>query len=350
MPNFKNTRSRLADTRFICISALFLLAALIISTVISESTERRLNDALMCDLRERLYECSDSLAAYTAAEDNRSRLAAALRFSNASSSLRLDSDTRAALGILSEGLCAATSPESTALNGTLNSIGYADALAESGTPMLAAEQLDSLADTFRLLASRNYDNIAEVGSIAESMLADALPNELFNMVENGSHSVTAENTDAPEAVPESIGMNLNDDSSGIRRNIVDASVSRIARKISLCSAKDSLSLLLGDVSASMPIEEREDYYLVRSGNLRARFLAVDGRLDEYVHIRLGVLGTPLAESELYSRASKLAVDLLRLDPAEPSRVNSCGGFTLYDFNGGVLVFDGTGRLCAAEIR
>ena len=321
MIHTKRTQSRLADTRIAYLIAGLLAVALIISISISEKLERRLDDAVSRGLREQLYECADSLDAYVDSVDPDSRLAAALRFANASSALRLDGATRGALELLS---------------GQLKSPDSSGELSVSAQLLTApsSERLRSLADIFRLLAARRYERAESQSEAIAAAIASALAEPL-------APELAAAHSDSNEPdETDSADIRLDTDLPGT------AATSRIARKLSLASAKDSLALLLGTSAAEPDVVDTGASFLARSGNLRAEFAIRDGRLIEYIHIRLGAVGVPLAESELYSRASRYAAELFGFD-GEPELAAAYGGFTLYGWDDGSVVLDSAGRLCAA---
>ena len=105
MIQVKRTHNRISDPRHAYLLAGFLAAALIISTAVTSSLEARLNVEVSRQLRGQLYECAESLDSYIDSTGD-ARYAAALRFANASKSLRLDDETRGALELLARQLTA----------------------------------------------------------------------------------------------------------------------------------------------------------------------------------------------------------------------------------------------------
>ena len=64
MIQVKRTHNRISDPRRAYLLAGFLAAALIISTAVTSSLERRLNVEVSRQLRGQLYECAESLDSY----------------------------------------------------------------------------------------------------------------------------------------------------------------------------------------------------------------------------------------------------------------------------------------------
>ena len=124
-----------------------------------------------------------------------------------------------------------------------------------------------------------------------------------------------------------------------------AALSRITRNLSRANAINSLSLLLGANRAELDLVDSDVGFTAASGNLRAEFSGDGGRLVEYIHIRLGAPGVPLAESELYSRAVGYARELYDIESEPLYAISDCG-FALYGWDGCRVVLDSAGKLYA----
>ena len=354
MIHVKRTHNRISDPRHAYLLAGFLAAALIISTAVSASLERRLNVEVSQQLRGQLYECAESLDSYIDSTGD-ARYAAALRFANASKSLRLDDETRGALELLARQLTAplvtgSRTNESAAAE-LPNEAVSGDRSGESLIPQPSDElvltqpsdeRLRALADSFYLLATQSWSSGKAPSDGISSEIASELTAELKAHLTSDMTEPLAPEPSAirgeTEAEPAKDELSLKQPQS--------AALSRITRNLSRANAINSLSLLLGTSRAELDLVDSETGFTARSGNLRAEFSGDGGRLVEYIHIRLGAVGVPLAESELYSRASWYAAELFGFD-GEPELAAAYGGFTLYGWDDGSVVLDSAGRLCAA---
>ena len=349
MIQVKRTHNRISDPRRAYLLAGFLAAALIISTAVTSSLERRLNVEVSRQLRGQLYECAESLDAYVDSTGD-ARLAAALRFANASKSLRLDDETRGALELLARQLTAplvtgSRTNESAAAELSNESVS-GDRSGESLIPQPSDElvltqpsdgRLRALADSFYLLATLSWGS----GEATSDGISSEIASEL-------KAHLTSDMTEP--LVPESSAIRGETKAEPSKDELYlilpqSDTLSRITRRLSLANAKDSLSLLLGTSRAELDLVDSDTGFTARSGNLRAEFSGGDGRLVEYIHIRLGAPGVPLAESELYSRAVGYARELYDIE-SEPLRTISDGGFTLYGWDGCRVVLDSAGKLYA----
>ena len=349
MIQVKRTHNRISDPRRAYLLAGFLAAALIISTAVTSSLERRLNVEVSRQLRGQLYECAESLDAYVDSTGD-ARLAAALRFANASKSLRLDDETRGALELLARQLTAplvtgSRTNESAAAELSNESVS-GDRSGESLIPQPSDElvltqpsdeRLRALADSFYLLATLSWGS----GEATSDGISSEIASEL-------KAHLTSDMTEP--LVPESSAIRGETEAEPSKDELYlilpqSDTLSRITRRLSLANAKDSLSLLLGTSRAELDLVDSDTGFTARSGNLRAEFSGGDGRLVEYIHIRLGAPGVPLAESELYSRAVGYARELYDIE-SEPLRTISDGGFTLYGWDGCRVVLDSAGKLYA----
>ena len=353
MIQVKRTHNRISDPRRAYLLAGFLAAALIISTAVSASLERRLNVEVSRQLRGQLYECAESLDSYIDSTGD-ARYAAALRFANASKSLRLDDETRGALELLARQLTAplvtgSRTNESGAAE-LSNEAVSGDRSGESLIPQPSDElvltqpsdeRLRALADIFYLLASRSYDSGEATAEGISSEIASELTAELkahltSDMTEPLAPELSAIRGET-EAEPSKDELYLILPQS--------AALSRITRDLSRANAIDSLSLLLGANRAELDLVDSDSGFTAASGNLRAEFSGDDGRLVEYIHIRLGAPGTPLAESELYSRAVGYARELYDIESEPLYAISDCG-FALYGWDGCRVVLDSAGKLYA----
>ena len=357
MIQVKRTHDRISDPRRAYLLAGFLAAALIISTAVTSSLEARLNVEVSRQLRGQLYECAESLDAYVDSTGD-ARYAAALRFANASKSLRLDDETRGALELLARQLTAPLVTGSRA-----NESGAAELSNEavsgdrSGESLIpqpsdelvltqpSDERLRALADIFYLLASRSYDSGKAPSDGISSEIASELTAELKAHL---TSDMTAELTE--QLAPEPSAMRGETEAEPSKDELYlilpqSDTLSRITRRLSLANAKDSLSLLLGANRAELDLVDSDTGFTARSGNLRAEFSGGDGRLIEYIHIRLGAPGVPLAESELYSRAVGYARELYDIESEPLYAISDCG-FALYGWDGCRVVLDSAGKLYA----
>lgn len=377
MLHVKRTHDRISDPRHAYLLAGFLAAALIISTAVSASLERRLNVEVSRQLRGQLYECAESLDAYVDSTGD-ARLAAALRFANASKSLRLDDETRGALELLARQLTAPlvtdilpndsaaaelsnesnsnsmSSSNSLSNESVSNSLsdesvsnGLSDeSLVSRPSDELALtqpsdERLRALADIFYLLASRSYYSGEARPEEISSEIASELTAELTAHLTSDMKEPLAPEPSAIRSLsasePEKDELSLKQPQS--------AALSRITRRLSRANAINSLSLLLGANRAELDLVDSDAGFTARSGNLRAEFSGGDGRLVEYIHIRLGAPGGPLAESELYSRAVGYARELYDIESEPLYAISDCG-FALYGWDGCRVVLDSAGKLYA----
>lgn len=353
MLHLKRTHDRISDPRRAYLLAGFLAAALIISTAVTSSLERRLNVEVSRQLRGQLYECAESLDAYVDSTGD-ARYAAALRFANAVKSLRLDDETRGALELLARQLTAplvtgSRTNESGAAelsNEAVSDDRSGESLMPQPSDELALtqpsdERLRALADSFYLLASRSYDSGKAPSDGISSEIASELTAEL-------KAHLTSDMTEPLAPEPSAIRGETEAEPSKDELYLIlpqSAALSRITRDLSRANAIDSLSLLLGANRAELDLVDSDVGFTAASGNLRAEFSGGDGRLVEYIHIRLGAPGVPLAESELYSRAVGYARELYDIE-SEPLYAISDGGFTLYGWDGCRVVLDSAGKLYA----
>ena len=376
MIQVKRTHDRISDPRHAYLLAGFLAAALIISTAVSASLERRLNVEVSRQLRGQLYECAESLDSYIDSTGD-ARLCAALRFANAVKSLRLDDETRGALELLArqltaplvtgsrtnESAAAELSNESNS-NSMSSSNSLSDASLSNGlsdeslvsrpSDELALtqpsdERLLALADIFYLLASRSYD----FGKAPSDGISSEIASELkAGLTANLASELTSELTSElkEQLAPELSAIRSLSASEPAKDELSlkqpqSAALSRITRNLSRANAINSLSLLLGTSRAELDLVDSDTGFTARSGNLRAEFSGGDGRLVEYIHIRLGAPGTPLAESELYSRAVGYARELYDIESEPLYAISDCG-FALYGWDGCRVVLDSAGKLYA----
>lgn len=353
MIQVKRTHNRISDPRHAYLLAGFLAAALIISTAVSASLERRLNVEVSRQLRGQLYECAESLDAYVDSTGD-ARYAVALRFANAVKSLRLDDETRGALELLAGRLTAplvtgSRTNESAAAelsNEAVSDDRSGESLIPQPSDELALtqpsdERLRALADIFYLLASRSYDSGKAPSDGISSEIASELTAEL-------KAHLTSDMTEPLAPEPSAIRGETEAEPSKDELYLIlpqSAALSRITRDLSRANAIDSLSLLLGANRAELDLVDSDTGFTARSGNLRAEFSGGDGRLVEYIHIRLGAPGTPLAESELYSRAVGYARELYDIESEPLYAISDCG-FALYGWDGCRVVLDSAGKLYA----
>lgn len=357
MIQVKRTHNRISDPRRAYLLAGFLAAALIISTAVSASLERRLNVEVSRQLRGQLYECAESLDAYVDSTGD-ARLCAALRFANVSKSLRLDDETRGALELLAGRLTAplvtGILPNDSAAAELSNEAVSGDRSGESLIPQPSDElaltqpsdeRLRALADRFYLLATQSWSFGEATAEGISSEIASQLTSELkVQLKAHLTSELTSELTE-PLAPELSAIRGENDKVEPNPALPQSAALSRITRDLSRANAIDSLSLLLGANRAELDLVDSDVGFTAASGNLRAEFSGGDGRLVEYIHIRLGAPGVPLAESELYSRAVGYARELYDIE-SEPLYAISDGGFTLYGWDGCRVVLDSAGKLYA----
>ena len=357
MIQVKRTHNRISDPRRAYLLAGFLAAALIISTAVSASLERRLNVEVSRQLRGQLYECAESLDAYVDSTGD-ARLCAALRFANAAKSLRLDDETRGALellaGRLTAPLVAGSRTNESAAAELSNESVSGDRPCEPLIPqppdelaltLPSDERLRALADSFYLLATQSWGSGEATADGISSEIASELTAELKAHL---TSDMTAELTEPLAPEPSAIRGETEAEPSKDELYLIlpqSAALSRITRNLSRANAINSLSLLLGANRAELDLVDSDTGFTARSGNLRAEFSGGDGRLVEYIHIRLGAPGVPLAESELYSRAVGYARELYDIE-SEPLRTISDGGFTLYGWDGCRVVLDSAGKLYA----
>lgn len=365
MLHVKRTHNRISDPRRAYLLAGFLAAALIISTAVSASLERRLNVEVSRQLRGQLYECAESLDAYVDSTGD-ARYAAALRFANVVKSLRLDDETRGALELLAGRLTAplvtgSRTNESAAAelsNEAVSDDRPCEPLIPQPSDELVLtqpsdERLRALADIFYLLASRSYDSgearPEEISSeIASELTAGLTANLASELTAELTSELTAELTEPLAPEPSAIRGETEAEPSKDELYLIlpqSAALSRITRNLSRANAIDSLSLLLGTSRAELDLVDSDTGFTARSGNLRAEFSGGDGRLVEYIHIRLGAPGVPLAESELYSRAVGYARELYDIESEPLYTISDCG-FTLYGWDGCRVVLDSAGKLYA----
>ena len=353
MIQLKRTHNRISDPRRAYLLAGFLAAALIISTAVTSSLERRLNVETSRQLRGQLYECAESLDAYVDSTGD-ARYAAALRFANAVKSLRLDDETRGALELLAGRLTAplvtgSRTNESAAAelsNEAVSDDRSGESLIPQPSDELALtqpsdERLRALADSFYLLATQSWSFGEATAEGISSEIASELTAEL-------KAHLTSDMTEP--LVPESSAIRGETEAEPSKDELYlilpqSDTLSRITRRLSLANAKDSLSLLLGTSRAELDLVDSGTGFTARSGNLRAEFASRDGRLVEYIHIRLGAPGVPLAESELYSRAVGYARELYDIESEPLYAISDCG-FTLYGWDGCRVVLDSAGKLYA----
>lgn len=357
MLHLKRTHNRISDPRHAYLLAGFLAAALIISTAVSASLERRLNVEVSRQLRGQLYECAESLDSYIDSTGD-ARYAAALRFANAVKSLRLDDETRGALELLAGRLTAplvtgSRTNESGAAelpNEAVSGDRSGESLMPQPSDELALtqpsdERLRALADSFYLLATQSWSFGEATAEGISSEIASQLTSELkVQLKAHLTSELTSELTE-PLAPELSAIRGENDKVEPNPALPQSAALSRITRDLSRANAIDSLSLLLGANRAELDLVDSDVGFTAASGNLRAEFSGGDGRLVEYIHIRLGAPGVPLAESELYSRAVGYARELYDIE-SEPLYAISDGGFTLYGWDGCRVVLDSAGKLYA----
>ena len=349
MIHVKRTHNRISDPRRAYLLAGFLAAALIISTAVTSSLEARLNVEVSRQLRGQLYECAESLDAYVDSTGD-ARYAAALRFANAVKSLRLDDETRGALELLAGRLTAPLVtdilPNDSAAAELSNEAVSGDRSGESLIPQPSDElvltqpsdeRLRALADSFYLLATQSWSFGKAPSDGISSEIASELKAHLTSELKEQLAPELSAIRGETEAEPSKDELYLILPQS--------AALSRITRNLSRANAINSLSLLLGANRAELDLVDSDTGFTARSGNLRAEFSGGDGRLVEYIHIRLGAPGVPLAESELYSRAVGYARELYDIE-SEPLYAISDGGFTLYGWDGCRVVLDSAGKLYA----
>ena len=353
MIQVKRTHNRISDPRCAYLLAGFLAAALIISAAITSSLERRLNVEVSRQLRGQLYECAESLDAYVDSTGD-ARLCAALRFANAAKSLRLDDETRGALELLAGRLTAplvtgSRTNESGAAE-LSNEAVSGDRSGESLMPQPSDElvltqpsdeRLRALADSFYLLATQSWS----FGKAPSDGISSEIASELT--AELKAH-LTSDMTEPLAPEPSAMHGETEAEPSKDELYLIlpqSDTLSRITRRLSLANAINSLSLLLGTSRAELDLVDSDTGFTARSGNLRAEFSGDDGRLVEYIHIRLGAPGVPLAESELYSRAVGYARELYDIESDPLYAISDCG-FTLYGWDGCRVVLDSTGKLYA----
>ena len=353
MIQVKRTHNRISDPRRAYLLAGFLAAALIISTAVSASLERRLNVEVSRQLRGQLYECAESLDSYIDSTGD-ARYAAALRFANAVKSLRLDDETRGALELLAGRLTAplvtgSRTNESGAAelsNEAVSGDRSGESLMPQPSDELALtqpsdERLRALADSFYLLATQSWS----FGKAPSDGISSEIASELT--AELKAH-LTSDMTEPLAPEPSAMRGETEAEPSKDELYLIlpqSDTLSRITRRLSLANAKDSLSLLLGTSRAELDLVDSETGFTARSGNLRAEFSGGDGRLVEYIHIRLGAPGVPLAESELYSRAVGYARELYGITSEPLYAISDCG-FALYGWDGCRVVLDSAGKLYA----
>ena len=353
MIQVKRTHDRISDPRRAYLLAGFLAATLIISTAVSASLERRLNVEVSRQLRGQLYECAESLDAYVDSTGD-ARLCAALRFANAVKSLRLDDETRGALELLARQLTAplvtgSRTNESGAAelsNEAVSGDRSGESLMPQPSDELALtqpsdERLRALADSFYLLATQSWS----FGKAPSDGISSEIASELT--AELKAH-LTSDMTEPLAPEPSAMRGETEAEPSKDELYLIlpqSDTLSRITRRLSLANAKDSLSLLLGTSRAELDLVDSETGFTARSGNLRAEFSGGDGRLVEYIHIRLGAPGVPLAESELYSRAVGYARELYGITSEPLYAISDCG-FALYGWDGCRVVLDSAGKLYA----
>lgn len=353
MLHLKRTHDRISDPRHAFLLAGFLAAALIISTAVSASLERRLNVEVSRQLRGQLYECAESLDSYIDSTGD-ARYAAALRFANAVKSLRLDDETRGALELLAGRLTAplvtgSRTNESAAAelsNEAVSDDRSGESLMPQPSDELALtqpsdERLRALADSFYLLATQSWGSGKATAEGISSEIASELTAEL-------KAHLTSDMTEP--LVPEPSAMRGETEAEPSKDELYlilpqSAALSRITRNLSRANAINSLSLLLGANRAELDLVDSDVGFTAASGNLRAEFSGGDGRLVEYIHIRLGAPGTPLAESELYSRAVGYARELYDIESEPLYAISDCG-FALYGWDGCRVVLDSAGKLYA----
>ncbi len=353
MIQVKRTHNRISDPRRAYLLAGFLAAALIISTAVTSSLERRLNVEVSRQLRGQLYECAESLDSYIDSTGD-ARYAAALRFANAVKSLRLDDETRGALELLAGRLTAplvtgSRTNESGAAelsNEAVSGDRSGESLMPQPSDELALtqpsdERLRALADSFYLLATQSWS----FGKAPSDGISSEIASELT--AELKAH-LTSDMTEPLAPEPSAMRGETEAEPSKDELYLIlpqSDTLSRITRRLSLANAKDSLSLLLGTSRAELDLVDSETGFTARSGNLRAEFSGGDGRLVEYIHIRLGAPGVPLAESELYSRAVGYARELYGITSEPLYAISDCG-FALYGWDGCRVVLDSAGKLYA----
>ena len=357
MIQVKRTHNRISDPRRAYLLAGFLAAALIISTAVSASLERRLNVEVSRQLRGQLYECAESLDAYVDSTGD-ARLCAALRFANAAKSLRLDDETRGALellaGRLTAPLVAGSRTNESAAAELSNESVSGDRPCEPLIPqppdelaltLPSDERLRALADSFYLLATQSWGSGEATADGISSEIASELTAELKAHL---TSDMTAELTEPLAPEPSAIRGETEAEPSKDELYLIlpqSAALSRITRNLSRANAINSLSLLLGANRAELDLVDSDTGFTARSGNLRAEFSGGDGRLVEYIHIRLGAPGVPLAESELYSRAVGYARELYDIESEPLYAISDCG-FALYGWDGCRVVLDSAGKLYA----
>lgn len=353
MLHLKRTHDRISDPRHAFLLAGFLAAALIISTAVTSSLEARLNDEVSRQLRGQLYECAESLDSYIDSTGD-ARYAAALRFANAVKSLRLDDETRGALELLAGRLTAplvtGILPNDSAAAELSNEAVSGDRSGESLIPQPSDElaltqpsdeRLRALADSFYLLATQSWS----FGKAPSDGISSEIASELT--AELKAH-LTSDMTEQLAPEPSAIRGETEAEPSKDELYLIlpqSAALSRITRNLSRANAINSLSLLLGTSRAELDLVDSDTGFTARSGNLRAEFSGDDGRLVEYIHIRLGAPGTPLAESELYSRAVGYARELYDIESEPLYAISDCG-FALYGWDGCRVVLDSAGKLYA----
>ena len=353
MLHVKRTHDRISDPRHAYLLAGFLAAALIISTAVTSSLEARLNVEVSRQLRGQLYECAESLDSYIDSTGD-ARYAAALRFANAVKSLRLDDETRGALELLAGRLTAplvtgSRTNESGAAelsNEAVSGDRSGESLMPQPSDELALtqpsdERLRALADSFYLLATQSWS----FGKAPSDGISSEIASELT--AELKAH-LTSDMTEPLAPEPSAMRGETEAEPSKDELYLIlpqSDTLSRITRRLSLANAKDSLSLLLGTSRAELDLVDSETGFTARSGNLRAEFSGGDGRLVEYIHIRLGAPGVPLAESELYSRAVGYARELYDIESEPLYAISDCG-FALYGWDGCRVVLDSAGKLYA----
>ena len=269
-------------------------------------------------------------------------------------SLRLDDETRGALELLARQLTAPLVtdilPNDSAVAELSNEAVSGDRSGESLMPQPSDElaltqpsdeRLRALADSFYLLATQSWS----FGKAPSDGISSEIASELT--AELKAH-LTSDMTEPLAPEPSAIHGETEAEPSKDELYLIlpqSAALSRITRNLSRANAINSLSLLLGTSRAELDLVDSDTGFTARSGNLRAEFSGDDGRLVEYIHIRLGAPGVPLAESELYSRAVGYARELYGIT-SEPLRTISDGGFTLYGWEGCRVVLDSAGKLYA----
>ena len=361
MIQVKRTHNRISDPRRAYLLAGFLAATLIISTAVSASLERRLNVEVSRQLRGQLYECAESLDSYIDSTGD-ARYAAALRFANASKSLRLDDETRGALELLAGRLTAplvtvSRTNESGAAelsNEAVSGDRSGESLIPQPSDELALtqpsdERLRALADSFYLLATQSWS----FGKVPSDGISSEIASELTaGLTANLASELTSELTSElkEQLAPELSAIRGETEAEPSKDELYlilpqSAALSRITRNLSRANAINSLSLLLGANRAELDLVDSDVGFTAASGNLRAEFSGDDGRLVEYIHIRLGAPGTPLAESELYSRAVGYARELYDIESEPLYAISDCG-FALYGWDGCRVVLDSAGKLYA----